>query len=101
MIKLNTTAIKQSLVLTSHWLQRYAVVSLTVATGILLSIAIISIESALLAPMDQDTYETELSTLDVTTFDQDIIQQIVELTSRDVDIRAQFPEDRNNPFLGY
>ncbi len=79
-----------------HWL---VVVTLLGAAVAILVTA--NIQTAVTAETDQDAYLAELATFENIIFDEAVIEDIVKLTANEVDIRADLPENRDNPFLDF
>lgn len=75
---------------------RYILVGGTVVAVLLLAVFRINVHSSV--DINQARYDEELLTIKRVNFDQDVIQQILDLNDLNIDINSIFPDNRNNPF---
>lgn len=50
------------------------------------------------AARDEEAYQEQLSTVDRISFDEEAIEQILDLRDADVEVNPNFPGNRINPF---
>jgi len=100
-LKLDTKPLKSDLKKVLAFIRNHWIVIITFIGAVLILLAIRGIDAAIQTGSDQDVYLEELATYQNIVFDEDVIQEIVKLTANEVDIRADLPENRDNPFLDF
>ena len=75
---------------------RQILVSLTVIGVLLFAVVRINVHSS--TSINQERYDEQVLTIQRVKFDQDVIQQVLDLNDLNIDIDSIFPNDRNNPF---
>lgn len=75
---------------------RYILVGFLVV--LVLIIAVFRINQHSNVNQNQERYDEQLLTIKRIDFDQDVVQQILDLNDLNIDIDSIFPDNRNNPF---
>jgi hypothetical protein len=77
---------------------RFRFVITFVLAGILLAFVVQSISNFAATEANQDRYNEGLSSIKRTKFDQAAVDKIQSLKDNGVDVQAELPSDRVNPF---
>ena len=77
---------------------RFKYLLLGAAVVATLLIAVVRINQHSGVAINQERYDEQLLTVKRVSFDQDVIQRILDLKDLNVDIKSIFPDSRSNPF---